>query len=351
MTLRPAILAIGLATPAPTPQHELADLTIRITRAGADGADRIRRLYAAVGIEQRGAVLTRDDAIARFESASHERGPSTAERLAVYEHHAPILAREAAAQALRAARLGAERINHLITVSCTGFGAPGVDRALIGALGLSTGVERTHVGFMGCHGMLNALRIARALASSDPESRVLVVAVEICSAHVSYEPSDEKRLVSALFADGAGAAVVGSAPGAMPLTSTAARVLPDSEDDMTWRIGDHGFEMTLSRRVPGLIREHLRPWIESWLDQRELEVEDISHWAIHPGGPKILDAAVGALRLPPGAADDSREVLRTRGNMSSPTILFILDKLRNAKRPIVALAFGPGLSIEAALIQ
>jgi predicted naringenin-chalcone synthase len=216
-------------------------------------------------------------------------------------------------------------------------------------------VERTHVGFMGCHGALNGLRVAGAYAGSDRSARVLVCAAELPSLHFHYEPDPRLSVVNALFADGA-AAVAGRAepsgePGAWTLEASGSVLVPRSADAMTWKIGDQGFEMTLSPRVGALIGENLRPWLEGWLDSRGLTPGDVATWAIHPGGPKILDAAEAALGLSRSATEDSREILAAYGNMSSPTILFLIDRLRQrgAPLPCVALAFGPGLAIEAAL--
>ena len=140
---------------------------------------------------------------------------------------------------------------------------------------------------------------------------------------------------------------------AWSVQATGSCLLPESTDAMTWRIGDHGFEMTLDPRVPALIRQHLPGWLAQWLDQQGQSLETIATWAIHPGGPRILDAVEESLRLPPGATAVSREILAHHGNMSSPTVLFVLDRLRQAKapRPCVALGFGPGLFAEAALLM
>jgi predicted naringenin-chalcone synthase len=128
--------------------------------------------------------------------------------------------------------------------------------------------------------------------------------------------------------------------------------MPDSAEAMTWRIGDHGFRMTLSARVPELIQTHLRGWLTGWLAEQGLERSDIASWAVHPGGPRILDAVESALGLEPEQNAVARSVLREHGNMSSPTILFILDRMRRegARGPCVALAFGPGLAVEVALL-
>jgi predicted naringenin-chalcone synthase len=236
-------------------------------------------------------------------------------------------------------------------VSCSGFRAPGFDLDLVRGLGLGPSVARTHIGFMGCHGALNGLRVARAFVDSDPSCRVLLCAVEMCSLHYDYRMETTRILANALFADGAAALVAGPGTGGWRHVASGSALLPASEDQMTWSIGDHGFEMGLSPRVPATIAEHLRPWLERWLAAQGLDLHAVGSWAIHPGGPRILDVVEAALGLPSEATRDSRCVLEECGNMSSPTVLFILDRLRrrDAPRPCVALGFGPGLTAEAAL--
>ena len=285
----------------------------------------------------------------------HDPGPDTAARMRVYAAEALPLGGEASRNALDDAGVVPTAITHLVTVSCTGFSAPGLDVGLITALGLRPTVSRTHVGYMGCHGVLNALGVVRAFAA-DPAARVLVCAVELCSLHYHF-PWDPQAMVSnALFADGA-AALVGAAAepshDAWRAVANGSCVLPDSEDAMTWTITNHGFVMTLSPRVPNLIAAHLRPWLADWLAGHGLTVADVRSWAIHPGGVRILSAVEEALSLPLGTAAVSREVLREFGNMSSATVLFILERLRQrgAPRPCVALGFGPGLVAEAVLFR
>ncbi|HEY7314025.1 MAG TPA: type III polyketide synthase [Gemmataceae bacterium] len=286
-----------------------------------------------------------------------DSGPTTGQRMRHYAAEAGPLALDAAHKALTQSRLAAPEITHLITVSCTGFHAPGVDYELMQGLGLAPTVQRTHVGFMGCHGALNGLRVARAFADSDPDARVLVCAVEICALHYHYGWDPQKIIANAIFADGAAAVVGGPdelAPaGAWRISATGSCLLPDSRQAMGWNIGDHGFEMTLSKRVPGLIRENLRPWLESWLQRRGLRVETVGSWAIHPGGPRILDATAESLALTEDKLVSAREVFAAHGNMSSPTVLFIVDHLRGRRAPLpcVALGFGPGLIAEAVLFE
>ncbi len=281
-------------------------------------------------------------------------GPSTGVRMERYAREAGPMALRAARDALDQAGGPRDSITHLVTVSCTGFIAPGVDVALIDGLGLCPTIERTHIGFMGCHGALNGLRVASAFATADPAARVLLAAVELCSLHYYYGSAADKLVANAIFADGA-AAIVGDSSmgdrGDWTLRGSGSYLIPDSAPDMGWTVGEHGFEMTLSRRVPGLIARHLRPWLESWLNDNGISLGDVPSWAVHPGGPKILAAVEESLALPPEALAVSRGVLADYGNMSSPTVLFVIDRLRkqNAPRPCVALGFGPGLVAEAAL--
>jgi predicted naringenin-chalcone synthase len=309
-------------------------------------------------------------------------GPSTAERMRVYAAEAPPLAIEASAKAVAESGFDPASFTHLVTVSCTGFVAPGVDFALIRGLGLRPTVERAHVGFMGCHGALNGLRVANAFATADPTARVLVCAVELCSLHYHFGNDPDKAVANAIFADGAAAVVgcgnltpqppslqgkgekragsgsplrAGEGPGEdcapWQLAASGSCLIPESDAEMGWTVGDQGFEMTLSRKVPGLIARHVRPWLEAWLRDHGLSPDAVATWAAHPGGPKILSAVEEGLGLPPEALVVSRAVFADHGNMSSPTILFILDRLRRAAapRPCVALGFGPGLIAEAAL--
>ena len=266
-----------------------------------------------------------------------DRGPTTAQRMQHYSKLAPPLAVQAAAAALRPSGLRAADLTHLVTVSCTGFVAPGLDFALIRSLGLPATVQRTHVGYMGCHGALNGLRVARAFTSAEADARVLLCAVELCTLHYHYGWETQKVIANALFADGA-AAVVGVSDEAAPreawrMTATGSCLIPDSETAMSWSIGNHGFEMSLSKQVPRLITVHLRPWLEGWLHQHGVDLDQVGSWAVHPGGPRILDAVEESLCLPRGATDVSRAVLAEYGNMSSPTILFILDRLCAAGAP------------------
>lgn len=315
-------------------------------------------LYRRAGVEGRNSVVLRTSA-GPLEGRQEFYGgeaPTTRDRMERYEESAGALAVAASRTAIDEAGTEATRITHLVTVSCSGFYAPGFDVALIKRLGLSRGVARTHVGFMGCQGALNGLRAARAFVESDPRSVVLLCSLELCSLHHQYGWDSELIVANALFADGAGALLVeeGAADSVAPyrVVASGSALIEDSEDAMSWRIGDQGFTMTLSSRVPELINGHLRPWLESWLRPHGLGLDDVGSWAVHPGGPRILSAFEEATGLAAETLETSRRVLADHGNMSSPTILFILDRMRREARPkpVVALAFGPGLSVEAALL-
>lgn len=360
-----AILGLGTALPATAfSQEESLEITRNI--CGLDQSDKalVSQIFTNTGIQQRHTVLPRqvlDDLIherstsqSPFVTAVREsHGPTTAQRMQEYVRHVPNLALRAGQRAILHAALAPSDITHLVTVSCTGFSAPGWDIYLIRRLELRPTVQRTHVGFMGCHGALNGLRVARAFAEADAAARVLLCAAEACSLHFHYGGTPKQMIANALFADGA-AAVVGRSMSDSPwsVIASGSCLLPESADAMTWTIGDHGFAMTLAARVPELIRQHLRPWLESWLEECHLKLGEIGSWAVHPGGPRILDAVEAALGLPPSATAVSREVLRECGNISSPTVLFVLERLRQqyAALPCVMLGFGPGLMAEAALV-
>ncbi len=327
--------------------------------------DVLIRLHDRIGIETRGvAILNADGSIPLYGIAappgeSTPRTPTTSERMRAYAKHAPPLAIAASTDAMSAAGTGADRITHLVTASCTGFGAPGFDLGIIAALGLDPAVQRTHVGFMGCHAAVNAIRVATAYARESPTHRVLVTCVEISTVHFHDDSRLDRVISNVLFADGAAALVVGtdddpSENASRPtLAATGARVIPDSDASMAWHVGDHGFEMTLAADVPDRIGAALGDWVDATLADHELQRNQIGGWAIHPGGPRVIDAVARTLGISDQATAPSRAVLREHGNMSSPTLLHILQRLESARvpRPWVGLAFGPGLAGELLLIR
>ncbi len=371
---RPAVRLAGLGTATPPEtltQEEALEFTLARCAANPQQADWIRLIFRHAGVKRRAFAIL-DGALPAV-AARHALyppqpgpGPGTAARLEQYAALAVPLAGRACQQALLAARLAPAEITHLVPVSCTGFFAPGLDIGLIRGLDLDPGVRRAQIGFMGCHAAFNALAVARDMVLADPAARVLVCCVELCGLHLAYGFDPQRMIANALFADGAAAAVVTHGQSPAPskgvpagdqaswrLLATASYLIPDCAQAMTWRIGDQGFEMGLSPAVPGLIGRHIAPWLHHWLDGLGLAVRDIANWAIHPGGPKVLSAVTAALDLPSCAADTARQILADHGNMSSATILFILDRLAHQRQPgpTVALGFGPGLMAEAMLLM
>jgi predicted naringenin-chalcone synthase len=273
--------------------------------------------------------------------------PGTAARMAIYADAAPILALAAVERLAASSDLAS--ITHVVVASCTGFVAPGIDQIIASRLGLPHSVERLLIGFMGCYAAVAALRSARHIVRSDPSARVLVVTVELSTIHLRDETALEPLLAMLQFGDGAAAAIVSAAPGGLALGRPFAATLPDSADLIRWTITDQGFAMHLSGAVPGRIATALadRAFVAAITDDR---VPADLRWAVHAGGRSILDAVETALHLPTDALAASRAVLRDYGNMSSATLMFVLQRLLASppeeQTDGVALAFGPGLAAE-----
>ena len=354
----------GIGTAVPSRRLSQADAVQVAHRINAETPEQARlmtRIYQKTKVLSRGSVLLEKDGddgtIQERLSFYGAESPSTAERMQAFDDYAGGLALEAAAKALSDGDISSAAITHLVTVSCTGFQSPGVDLFLIEKLALAPSVQRTHIGFMGCHGAMNGLRVAHAFAEMDPQAVVLLCAVELCSLHMAYGWHPEKVVANALFADGAAAVVASANPSlshqSLALRRSGSMVIPNSADLMHWEIGDHGFAMGLSPLVPETVGAALLPWLRDWLKEQAIPLEAVTSWAVHPGGPKILSTCSEVLSLEPNRLLDSRAVLQDHGNMSSATILFILERLRRRSTagPCLALAFGPGLTAEVALFD
>jgi len=363
------ILGIGCASPNNSLiQSELADVAYNLSARDSCSARALSELYRLTGVAKRGSVLLHDesaDGLYKFYANSSERigdsainyGPSTAQRMQVYSENALSLAHRAGCTALENSAVRAEEITDLVTVSCTGFQAPGIDFALCKSLGLIPSVHRTHIGFMGCHGALNGMRVAQSLCAANPDATVLLVAVELCSLHYNFSGEKDHLVTNALFADGAAALVVRNRSTVeevrIQIARNASYIVPNTSEMMSWSIGNNGFVMQLSPRVPGIIEDTLPEWLGQELEIAGFSISEIGGWAIHPGGPRILEATRRALKLSDEALAPSSYVLESHGNMSSPTVLFILEELKRQAlpRPWVMLAFGPGLTFEVVVLK
>lgn len=309
------------------------------------GEGREARLYSRMaersGIEHRWSVLTEEDAkLDAGQGFYSSAAPTTEQRMTIYAEEAPRLALEAID---KLPELGA--ISHIVVASCTGFVAPGIDQIIARRLGLPDDIERVLIGFMGCYAAVTALRTARHIVRSEPDARVLVVTVELSSLHHQQTAELEPLLAGAQFGDGAAAAIVSGKGEGLSLGEGISAALEESDELITWQIGDTGFRMHLSGEVPGRIRSALS---KSEVRERILGTgAKPEAFAVHAGGRSILDAVEKGLDLAPDALEHSRAVLRDFGNMSSSTLMFALERtMRDSPESGVALAFGPGLAME-----
>jgi len=269
--------------------------------------------------------------------------PGTGARMQLFENFAPGLAVEAAERLL--AGEDRSRITHLIVTCCTGFFAPGIDLQVVERCGLKPDIERTFLGFMGCYAAINALKLARHIVRSESGARVLAINLELCTLHLHETTELEEILSFLLFGDGCAAALISADPVGARMDSFKAALVPDTVDLIRWNIREQGFDMVLSGEVPGAIRRGLAQARSTILN----DAAPIDLWAVHPGGRSVLDAVEAALELPPPALTVSRGVLNDFGNMSSSTVMFVLERLMRDAAPGAggcAMAFGPGLVAE-----
>jgi predicted naringenin-chalcone synthase len=276
--------------------------------------------------------------------------PDTQTRMKFFERHAFTLAVRALDQLNFIEH--SDSVTHLIITTCTGFYAPGIDLQIVQHYGLNSSVERTVVGFMGCYAAINALKLARHVVRSEPSSKVAILNLELCTIHLQELDDLEKVLSFLIFGDGCSASLVSSNPSGIELQSFYSTIMPHSADQITWHIGDLGFDMVLLGKVPLTIAKGLPTQMDKILGGRKSH--DIDHWAIHPGGRTILDAVQGSIDLPMDALRQSRDVLRRFGNMSSATVMFVLKQMlapdTKAGRGC-SMAFGPGLTVESMQFQ
>jgi alpha-pyrone synthase len=314
-----------------------------------------RRMAERSGIERRYSFLTpasENDTAELDSTAFYVRGrfPSTAVRMRLFAAKAPALA----ATAVDRLELGREcgGLTHLLITCCTGFTAPGLDLELVERCRLSPSIERTIIGFMGCYAAINALKLARHIVRSNAKARILIVNFELCTLHLQDTSDLAKLLTFLLWGDGCSASLVSSEAHGLSLDSFRAVHFPDTTELMRWNIGDNGFDMVLSGRVPATIEQGIRIHGNEILEGADPAAIEL--WAVHPGGRTVVDAVERAFAIAPAALSASRAVLRDFGNMSSASIMFVLKRLLDARRRNAAgcgMAFGPGLMAETMLFR
>lgn len=317
---------------------------------------KLRFLYHHSGIDQRYSVISdysRPVQDWKFypQSENLDPFPTLEQRMAVYNRQAPLLSVDAIRNCLDGV-LHPREVTHLITVSCTGMSAPGLDLQVMELLDLSRNMVRTSVNFMGCYAAIHALKLGDAFCRSEPHARVLIVCTELCTIHFQREATMDNIASSLLFGDGSAALLMTGdafARTGLRITDFYSEVLPGGKRDMAWELSSSGFLMTLSGYVPELIEEDFEAVISRCLQRKDWLKSDIAHWCIHPGGKRILEAIAKSAGLSAAQLEPSYHVLHQYGNMSSATILFVLKKMLsslNKDDRLLGAAFGPGLTVE-----
>jgi len=326
------------------------------------GKRKLAFLYRQSHIDKRYSVLpdfSETTADKRLFGGKDAGNPSIGIRMELYDAEAPALAIKAIRNCLEGYAHPAE-ITHLITVSCTGMSAPGIDLQIAETLELDESVFRTSVNFMGCYAAIHGLKLAKLIADSEPDAVIVVVAVELCTLHFQHVFNEDTAASSMLFGDGAAAVLISNRITGKPvvhLQQFYSRIARNGKKDMAWIIRDNGFMMTLSGYIPTLIEADIEALVDAALAKGNYTRQDIKHWCIHPGGRKILDVIEKKLGLLPADTAPSRSVLSGYGNMSSPSVLFVLKEMMQVKpvqpEPLFAVAFGPGLTMETftAIVQ
>jgi alpha-pyrone synthase len=370
------INAIGTAVPDYAyPQAQIGQFMADALNLDAPNRRKLQALYRQTRIAKRHSVLADyGQPVGKFtfypNTPDLEPFPTVAQRMAVYRAEVLPLALRAVHDCLsRYPDFDPQQITHVVWVSCTGFYAPGPDIELIEALGLPGTTQRLAINFMGCYGAFNGLKAADAIVRAYPSARVLVVCAELCTLHFQKKADTDNLYSNALFADGAAAVLVEShaRPGqSMRMRAFYSDLLPDSKAEMAWHVGDTGFEMTLSGEVPAVIRKGIGALLHRLLERAELSLADVSQFAFHPGGRRILEVIEEQLGIGTHEDRHAYEVLRQYGNMSSATVLFVLNEIWAERATasllnrsegydepgnVLSCAFGPGLTLESMVLE
>jgi predicted naringenin-chalcone synthase len=316
---------------------------------------KLKFLYGHSGIENRYSVISDySHEMPEWKFYPHSENlepfPNLELRMQWYNKHAALLSVDAIRKCTEG-KIQTGDITHLITVSCTGMSAPGLDLQVMELLDLPKNIYRTSVNFMGCYAAIHGLKMADAICKTDTTAKVMIVCTELCTLHFQKDATPDNIASTLLFADGSAAALVvhdSNRFGGLQLKSFYSEIVPKGKRDMAWELSSTGFLMTLSGYIPDLIEEDFEPLVNRALKHTGYSKEEIKQWCIHPGGRRIVDAIQKSLQLQPNALEKSYEVLNRYGNMSSPTILFVLQELMHAEQtgPLFAAAFGPGLTME-----
>jgi predicted naringenin-chalcone synthase len=325
----------------------------------------LTKLYKGTQIKKRHTVIDdydKDPSEYTFypKNPSLKPEPSTAQRNDLYIKEAKRLTLKAAKKLFEEIpEFEPDLITHLITVSCTGFVAPGLDFFLVRDLDLNPSVHRYNIGFMGCQGAFPAMKLARDICLANSEARILIINVELCSVHIQQREELDIVVSNAIFADGISAALVSSQKNDVKgskyaMEKFATSFASNTESDMAWRIGDHGFLMKLTVNVPRIVKDNIKPLMDNLFNSAGINQDEIDIWAIHPGGRAILEKAEEALGLTKEDLDVSYRIMHEYGNMSSTTIMFVLEDILNdstKKGNVFSAAFGPGITLEIGLME
>lgn len=360
------ITAIGTATPKNKfSQAAIAEFMIKAMQLGEAEARKLRSVYRMTGIDTRHSVLSDYGKTQDFDffpnSPGIEAFPSTRQRGELFRKYALNLSVESINNCLSVLpEFDKKSITHLIAVSCTGMYAPGLDIDLIQELNLNSHTQRLCINFMGCYAAFNAIKQADYICRVQKDAKVLIVCTELCSIHFQSENTDDNLLANALFADGSAALLMQSSPvvgfNLHPI-SFFADLAPEGASDMAWMIGDLGFEMRLSSYVPEIIRRGIHQLIQRLFQQIDSSISEIDFFAIHPGGKKILETIEQELQITHLQNESAYHVLKHFGNMSSPTVLFVLQQVferlkeKDDHKKILSVAFGPGLTLESMILE
>lgn len=354
------ITAIGTAVPSfPITQPEAAESIGEILQLSQEEKRKLQILYRATQIKTRYSVLqdfSKKDDFTFFTNSVI----STAERMKKYQSDALPLAQKAVQNCFQNQAEKISQITHLITVSCTGMYAPGLDIDLVKTLDLSSSIQRTCINFMGCYASFNALKAAFAFSKTQDNAKVLIVGVELCTLHLQPDLSEDNLLSQAIFADGASAVLIENQAHSafnLKIQDFHCDLTFEGSQEMAWQIGDYGYEMKLSSYVPQLLGQDVGNLLNTLLQKTGLELSDIHHFALHPGGKKILETLQKTLCLDKNVLAFSYKVWENYGNMSSVTVLFVLKELlkslteKEKGKKILSMAFGPGLTLESAILE